>query len=91
MLAFLFEKLGSGFDRAEQRRLTDYLASSSDLAEVERRMRELETHKLACCILVACPADRYDHARSCALIQCSLSALTIHAIDKDTVQNRQRE
>jgi hypothetical protein len=47
MLAFLFEKLGSGFDRAEQRRLTDYLASSSDLAEVERRMRELETHKLA--------------------------------------------
>jgi hypothetical protein len=47
MFAFLSEKLGNWFDRAEQRRLAEYLASSSDLAEVERRMRELETHKLA--------------------------------------------
>jgi hypothetical protein len=42
MLAYLLEKLGSFFERAEERRRTDYLASSSDLAEVERRMRSLE-------------------------------------------------
>jgi hypothetical protein len=42
MLAYLFEKLGSWFERAEQRRRADYLASSSDLAELERRMRSLE-------------------------------------------------
>jgi Protein of unknown function (DUF3563) len=42
MFAFLLEKLGSWFDRAEQRRLADYLASSSDLAEVERRLRRVE-------------------------------------------------
>ncbi|MGA7816814.1 DUF3563 family protein [Caballeronia sp.] len=42
MFSYLLEKLGSSFDRAEQRRRTDYLASSSDLAELERRMRSLE-------------------------------------------------
>jgi hypothetical protein len=42
MFAYLLEKLGSFFERAEQRRRTDYLASSSDLAELERRMRSLE-------------------------------------------------
>ncbi len=42
MFAFLLEKLGSWFERAEQRRLANYLASSSDLAEVERRMRQVE-------------------------------------------------
>ena len=42
MFAYLLEKLGSFFERAEKRRRTDYLASSSDLAELERRMRPLE-------------------------------------------------
>jgi hypothetical protein len=42
MFAYLLEKLGSFFERAEKRRRTDYLASSSDLAELERRMRSLE-------------------------------------------------
>jgi hypothetical protein len=42
MFAFLLEKLAGFFDRAEQRRLTDYLAASSDLGEVERRMRQVE-------------------------------------------------
>jgi hypothetical protein len=42
MFAYLLEKLGSFFERAEERRRTDYLASSSDLSELERRMRSLE-------------------------------------------------
>jgi hypothetical protein len=42
MFAYLLEKLGNWFERAEQRRLGDYLASSSDLAELERRMRSVE-------------------------------------------------
>jgi hypothetical protein len=42
MFAYLLEKLRNWFDRAEQRRLHDYLATSSDLAELERRTYALE-------------------------------------------------
>jgi hypothetical protein len=42
MFAYLLEKLGNWFDRTEQRRLHDYLATSSDLAELERRMCSME-------------------------------------------------
>ncbi len=44
MFAYLLEKLDSWFDRNEQRRLERYLAGSPDLAEVERRLRWLDTH-----------------------------------------------
>ena len=42
MFAFLLERFGRWFERAEQRRLHDFLAESSDLGELERRMRSLE-------------------------------------------------
>jgi hypothetical protein len=42
MFAYLLEKLGNWFERAEQRRLDDYLATSSDLVELERRMCSVE-------------------------------------------------
>jgi hypothetical protein len=42
MFAYLMEKFGNWFERAEQRRLHDYLATSSDLTELELRMRSVE-------------------------------------------------
>ncbi len=42
MFAYLFEKLSHWMGRTEQSRVEDYLASSSDLAELERRMRSIE-------------------------------------------------
>jgi Protein of unknown function (DUF3563) len=42
MFAYILEKLGSLFERAEQRRMEDYLARSADLNEIERRQRRLQ-------------------------------------------------
>ncbi|HEY3597478.1 MAG TPA: DUF3563 family protein [Paraburkholderia sp.] len=42
MFAYLLEKLDSWFHRDEQRRLERYLAGSSDLAEIERRLQHLD-------------------------------------------------
>lgn len=42
MFAYLLEKLHNWSDRTEARRLHDYLATSSDLAELERRMCAME-------------------------------------------------
>ena len=39
MFAFLLDKLAGLLERAEQRRRDAYLGSSSDLADLERRMR----------------------------------------------------
>jgi hypothetical protein len=43
MFAFLLHHLGHFFERAERRRRDDYLASSSNLADLERRMREVDS------------------------------------------------
>lgn len=43
MFAFLLHLLGQFFERAERRRRDDYLASSSDHADLERRMREVDS------------------------------------------------
>ncbi|MBN3787267.1 DUF3563 family protein [Burkholderia sp. Ac-20353] len=45
MFAFLLTQIGRWFERAEQRRNDEYLAGARDLAELERRMRSLES----CC------------------------------------------
>ncbi|WP_084688234.1 DUF3563 family protein [Paraburkholderia oxyphila] len=45
MFAFLFTWIGRWFERAEQRRNEAYLEGARDLAELERRMRSLES----CC------------------------------------------
>jgi hypothetical protein len=42
MLAFLLEKLDNWFECAEQRRVENYLAGSSDLSEIEARLRLLD-------------------------------------------------
>jgi hypothetical protein len=42
MLAYLLQKLSHYFERAEQRRIERELARSSDLCELERRVRTLE-------------------------------------------------
>ncbi|HEY3599780.1 MAG TPA: DUF3563 family protein [Paraburkholderia sp.] len=44
MFAYLLEKLGSWFEQSEQRRLSDYLAQSSDLGDLEQRMRSVDRH-----------------------------------------------
>ncbi len=44
MFAYFLEKLGSWFVQSEQRRLSDYLGESSDLGELERRMRSVDRH-----------------------------------------------
>jgi hypothetical protein len=44
MFALLIENSLGLLRRARQRRIDDYLASSSDLAELERRMRSVERH-----------------------------------------------
>ncbi|MGN6233955.1 MAG: DUF3563 family protein [Trinickia sp.] len=43
MIAFLLARICRWFDRAEQRRNDAYLAGARDVAELERRMRSLES------------------------------------------------
>jgi hypothetical protein len=43
MFAFLLTRISRWFERAEQRRNDAYLAGARDLAELERRMRSLES------------------------------------------------
>jgi hypothetical protein len=42
MFAFFFGKLTVWLDRIEQRRMSEHLASSKDLSELEHRMRSAE-------------------------------------------------
>jgi hypothetical protein len=44
VFALLIENSLGLFKRARQRRIDDYLASSSGLAELDRRMRSVEQH-----------------------------------------------
>jgi Protein of unknown function (DUF3563) len=44
MFAFLLEKLGIWFEAAERRRREEYLAQSSDIVQLEQRIRSLETN-----------------------------------------------
>ena len=43
MFAFLLAWISRRFERAEQRRHDEYLAGARDLAELERRMRSLDS------------------------------------------------
>jgi hypothetical protein len=43
MFAYLLEKVGAWFERAENARRDAWLASSADLAQLEQRMHSLET------------------------------------------------
>jgi hypothetical protein len=43
MFAFLLARIGRWFECAQQRRNDEYLAQARDLAELERRMRALES------------------------------------------------
>ena len=43
MFAFLLTRIGLWFERAEQHRDDEFLAGARDLAELERRMRSLES------------------------------------------------
>jgi hypothetical protein len=42
MFAYCLEKLGEWIERAEERRRHEYLSQSSDLVDLERRMRVVE-------------------------------------------------
>jgi hypothetical protein len=44
MFAILLEKLSIWFEAAEQRRREDYLAQSSDVVQLEKRIRSLENN-----------------------------------------------
>ncbi|SAL19670.1 hypothetical protein AWB67_02236 [Caballeronia terrestris] len=44
MFAFLLEKLSIWFETAERRRREEYLAQSSDIVQLEKRIRSLETN-----------------------------------------------
>ena len=44
MFAFLLEKLSIWFEAAERRRREEYLAQSSDIVQLEQRIRSLETN-----------------------------------------------
>jgi hypothetical protein len=44
MFAFLLEKLSIWFETAERRRREEYLAQSSDIVQLEQRIRSLETN-----------------------------------------------
>jgi hypothetical protein len=44
MFAFLLEKLSIWFETAERSRREAYLASSSDIVQLEQRIRSLETN-----------------------------------------------
>jgi hypothetical protein len=43
MFAFLLTHIGHWFESVQQRRCDDYLAGARDLADLERRMRSLES------------------------------------------------
>lgn len=43
MISQWFDKLGKVFERAEHHRRDTYLASSVDMADLDRRVRSLET------------------------------------------------
>ncbi|MGN6229965.1 MAG: DUF3563 family protein [Trinickia sp.] len=42
MFAYLIEKLSNWFESAERTRREEYLASSTDIEDLERRLRSLE-------------------------------------------------
>jgi hypothetical protein len=44
MFAYVLHQLASFFERSEQRRRDAYLASSSDLGDLERRMRTIDSN-----------------------------------------------
>ena len=44
MFAFLIERLSIWFEAAEQRRREAYLAQSTDIVQLEKRIRSLETN-----------------------------------------------
>lgn len=48
MLNYLFEKLGKLIERASNAHHDTYLASATDLADLERRMRALECEGASC-------------------------------------------
>lgn len=43
MLAYILEKLSNWFESAERARREAYLAASSDVVDLERRLRALES------------------------------------------------
>jgi hypothetical protein len=43
MFAYILEKISNWFDSAERSRRDAYLASSVDVADLERRLRSLES------------------------------------------------
>ncbi|MEM5330656.1 DUF3563 family protein [Paraburkholderia sp. JHI2823] len=44
MFAYFLEKLGTWFETAERRRREAYLASSSDIVQLEQRIRSIESN-----------------------------------------------
>jgi hypothetical protein len=44
MFVYILEKLSNWFESAERNRREAYLASSSDVVDLERRLRSLEAH-----------------------------------------------
>jgi hypothetical protein len=44
MFAYILEKLSTWFETAERNRREEYLASSSDIVQLEQRIRSLETN-----------------------------------------------
>ncbi|MGF6569741.1 Protein of unknown function [Paraburkholderia fungorum] len=44
MFAYILEKLSTWFETAERNRREAYLASSSDIVQLEQRIRSLETN-----------------------------------------------
>jgi hypothetical protein len=44
MFAYIIEKLSNWFESAERTRREAYLASSSDIVQLEQRIRALETN-----------------------------------------------
>ncbi len=44
MFAYILEKLSNWFESAERSRREAYLASSSDIVDLERRLRSLEAN-----------------------------------------------
>ena len=44
MVAYIIEKLSNWFESAERTRRESYLASSSDIVDLEKRLRALESN-----------------------------------------------
>jgi hypothetical protein len=44
MFAYIIEKLSMWFEAAEQRRREEYLAQSTDVVQLEKRIRALESN-----------------------------------------------